>query len=272
MPIPQRAGTSLAVTVGGETVLLDCGPKAVYRLLENEIMPSEIERLYFTHQHMDHNASFFHFAITGWSLGRSSFMVYGPEGTEALLDALELVYGEDIDYRIDNSENRSPAGIKDIEFVEVTEEFRESNGEWEISALPVEHSIQTYAYRIEETATRESIVFSGDTSKILEFVEFARDVDILVQDCAIAPMRDTQPGSEFMRRYLDRYPLDDQHTQKLKNVHTSVTDAAEIAVEADVETLVLTHLSPLRDLEEIRRRAVEIFDGTVLVAEDGLTI
>ena len=51
---------------------------------------------------------------------------------------------------------------------------------WEIEALPVEHSIETYAYRFEEHETGTSFVFSGDTRKFSSLAEFATNADLLV--------------------------------------------------------------------------------------------
>jgi len=54
--------------------------------------------------------------------------------------------------------------------------------------------------------------------------------------------------------------------------HCNATDAGEIAQDAGVQTLVLTHFMPYRDIESMQRDAESVFDGDVIVAEDGLTI
>lgn len=54
--------------------------------------------------------------------------------------------------------------------------------------------------------------------------------------------------------------------------HCSAENAGEIADDAGVETLVLTHIMPYRDLDTMRGDAEAVFDGEVLVAEDGLTL
>ncbi len=100
IPISERAATSLVVEIGDEPVLIDCGPRTVYQLMAAEIDPGDIETLFFTHHHMDHNASFFHFAFTSWTEGgREPLDVYGPDGTDRLVNALYDIYEEDIEYR-----------------------------------------------------------------------------------------------------------------------------------------------------------------------------
>lgn len=57
----------------------------------------------------------------------------------------------------------------------------------------------------------------------------------------------------------------------MTNIHASPRQAAEVAADAGVDTLVLTHLNPYRDPAAMRANAAEVFDGEVRVAEDGLS-
>lgn len=200
-PVPtlDRAATSLVVEIGGESVLIDCGPRTVYQLMAAGIDPGDIETLLFTHHHMDHNASFFHFAFTSWTEGgRESLDVYGPDGTDRLVDALYDIYEEDIEYR---RAIYPTDGISTIQCHTVTEGFDMERDEWRVSALPVEHSIETYAYRFDEHDTGASFVFSGDTRKIDALGEFATGAGVLVQDANSAPIdedRVPDPDEQFV--------------------------------------------------------------------------
>lgn len=64
IPLPDRGGTSLTLNIADDTVLIDCGPKTVYGLMDSDVNMGDIETVFVTHHHMDHNASFFHFAFT----------------------------------------------------------------------------------------------------------------------------------------------------------------------------------------------------------------
>ncbi|WP_227357254.1 MBL fold metallo-hydrolase [Haladaptatus salinisoli] len=272
VPIPERGGTSLVIDIADETVLIDCGPKTVYGLMDAGIDMGNIETLFFTHHHMDHNASFFHFAFTSWTEGgRESLTVYGPDGTDSLVDALYDIYGEDIEYRKDIYPTD---GISTIDCEHVADGFSRQMDGWDVTALPVEHSIETYAYRFEEHESNSSVVFSGDTRKIQSLSEFAVDADVLVQDCNTAPVDENRvpnPDDHFVwpqhaegERGLDRSTLTANHCD--------ATDAGEIARDAGAETLVLTHIMPYRDLDAMQRNAESVFDGDVIVAEDGLEL
>lgn len=69
LPQVSRAGQSIVVTVEGESIPFDCGPMTIEQLLENEFRLRDLTNV-FTHQHMEYNASFFHFALTSWMYRR----------------------------------------------------------------------------------------------------------------------------------------------------------------------------------------------------------
>lgn len=273
-PLSQtsRGGQSIVVTVEDEPILFDCGPMAVERLLENGFKLRELEHLFLTHHHMDHNASFFHFAILSWMYGRQDLTVYGTEGTHSLLDALTEIYDADISYRAEFG--RPVEGISEIESVELSESSTVSEDHWEVTTHPVEHSIETYAYRIENDEGK-SVVYAPDTSRVPSLGEFASGADVLIHDAAVGPDReptaeDPVGDRESWKQYHVTNP--EHGDSPLIDVHTSAREAAETAEAADAQTLVLTHFIPFRDIQSMKREAEEVFSGTVLVAEDGLTL
>jgi ribonuclease BN (tRNA processing enzyme) len=269
IPFPERAGTSIHVECGNEQILIDCGPGAVTRLLENNKPLSEIDSLFFTHQHMDHNADFFNFVISSWSLGRDDLTLYGPAGTDAWLDALESIYHEDLQYR--KRMDYPEGGIEGITSEEVDAEFAHETDSWTVAAHPVEHSIETYAYRFTEPSTGATFVFSGDTRYIESLAEFAAGADLLVQDACVAPRREGPPAEGQIWEHFSGTATEDRLAE-LQKTHCTPEQAGEIAAEAGVDRLVLTHLLPYRDPEGMRRAAAAAFDGGVEVARDGRSI
>lgn len=267
-PVPtlERAGTSIAIEIDDETLLVDCGPGTTHRCIEHGVHPAAIETLFFTHQHMDHNADFFHFVIASWSLGRESLTVSGPPGTDRLLAALTDVYREDIAYRKGFYDN---TGIEDIEWIETDDDLVVEGEDWRASALRVDHSIETYAYRFDTDAG--SFVFSADTTPISSLSEFAAGADVLLQDACVA--RETTPPRDQQGLVWERLtePMSDAQADRLSRTHCSPTEAGEIAAEAGVETLVLTHLLPYRDTDAMVEEAASAFGGEIVVAEDGST-
>ena len=269
VPMVDRAGTSLAVTAGNETALVDCGPNTVQRLLKSQIDPAAIEQLFFTHQHMDHNADFFQFVIGGWSRGRENLTLHGPPGTERLVESLEYIYDEDIAYR--QNLGYPLDGIKDIECNEVRPGDSICLDTVDVSVCEVDHSIKTYAYRFDDVRTGESIVFTGDTDYLPSLDDFAAGADVLIHDCCMAPPKPEQTGGEFVWEEFTN-PLTQEKRRRLSNFHADAEEAGTIAADADVDTLVLTHLLPYRDQDAIRESARTVFDGEIVVAEDNMTI
>lgn len=64
MPYPGRGGTAILLRTSDRKILIDCGPNAVYRLMEEGVNIGEIYDVLFTHHHIDHNSDF----LTFWWL------------------------------------------------------------------------------------------------------------------------------------------------------------------------------------------------------------
>ena len=266
IPDPTRAGTSLVIETGSKTVLVDCGPGAVEGLMEAGINPKAIDSVIFTHHHMDHNASFFHFVISSWMLGRQSLSVYGPDGTENLIEALHLIYESDFEYR--ESLGRSLDGVNEIQTGRVDDSFSLQIGNCSVSALPVDHSIETFALRFDDEQTGESFVFTSDTAPVDGLSEFAAGADVLLHDCSVGPMLESPPEDKpTWEKFFDP---DQAYIDRLREVHCTPEECGQTAAEADVEKLVLTHLTPYLDPDGLKRNAGCEFDGPIVVAEDGM--
>jgi ribonuclease BN (tRNA processing enzyme) len=270
-PVPtlERGGTAILLTLGERNILIDCGQKTVHRLLENETDISEIEELFFTHHHIDHNSEFYNFVISSWSMGRTDLTVYGPEGTDHLLESLYAIYDEDIQYR--KQMEYSTSGIDDIGVEIVGEEFRLEDEQLRVDALPVDHSIETYGYRFTSKESGNTFVFSADSRKIPEIAEFASDADVLVQDACLGPVDEEYRSDGFVwDRLTEPYPQ--EQWDRLHETHCTAREAGEIAAEAGVDTLVLTHLLPYRDLRQMEEAAADVFEGEVIVGYDNLSL
>jgi ribonuclease BN (tRNA processing enzyme) len=269
-PIPtrDRAGNAILLKIDDEPYLVDCGPRTVYELLRNEVDPGAINRLFFTHHHMDHNLSFFHLAIVGWTAGRESLRIYGPTGTDKLIDGLYDIWEEDLAYR---KEAGYPAeGIENIAWDRVTPEFELDTDAMAVEALPVEHSIETYGFKFTEKSTGATVVLSSDTAKFDGLAEFAADADVLVMTCGITPVGDVPDDGFVWEKYTEPYP--EEQRSVLMNYHVTPTQAGEIAADAGVDTLVLTHFTPYPDRAEIEAEAESVFDGDIVAAEDGYSV
>lgn len=272
VPLLQRAGTSIAIGAGDEWLLIDCGPGTVRRLLEQGINPGRIDHLFFTHHHIDHNADFYQFVINNWTRGDGTLQIHGPNPwTESLLESLYEIYDEDIRYRDHVGYSAEP--ILDLTVDPITATSVVDTDRFEVRTCAVAHSIETYAYRLDDHETGRSVVFSGDTRKVSRLAEFAAGADVLIQDCCIAPVSDSAPHhpDEFVWEQYTR-PLPPEMHERLQDVHCNPSEAGELAAEAGVGHLVLTHLLPYRDEAAMVDLATAAYDGEITVAADGLEI
>ena len=56
-PTPERFGSSFALEIGNDQIMIDCGPAATHKLVKAGLWPTNIDYLFFTHHHFDHDAT-----------------------------------------------------------------------------------------------------------------------------------------------------------------------------------------------------------------------
>ncbi|MFB6300018.1 MAG: MBL fold metallo-hydrolase [Halobacteriales archaeon] len=277
-PQPERAGTGLAVEIADDTLLVDTGPLTSYRLIEAGFDFTAIEDVFYTHHHMDHNVDFFHFALMSWYMGRDALTLYGPTGTQDLVDGLLTAFDRHIE---DTAQwrHRGTEGLTDITVVDVEDGFEYRGDGWTVTACPTDHAyaLDVFAYRFEETATGETVAFSGDTTPLDRIVDFVTDIDLLIHECNIQGAEETPlKRGEAHDRYFEApyaayfdWVLGETTQDELDDqLHTAPEEAGRIAERAGVETLVLTHLNARRNPSDIAAAANEVFSGDVRVASD----
>ena len=95
-PLTHRAGSSYLLKLGGgETLLFDCGPFCMRRLLEKGVSPTEISSLFLTHLHYDHCVDYGYLMLSRWDQGAGKIPelnVYGPAPTH---DMTQRLFAED---------------------------------------------------------------------------------------------------------------------------------------------------------------------------------
>lgn len=148
----------------------------------------------------------------------------------------------------------SRSGIESICIHEIAEGQVYDRDGIAVTAIPVKHTVRTYAYRFSWLG--RSVVFSGDTAKCGELVTIADGVDMLVQDtCAV-----------FSNLYGD------ERSRKIRNAligfHATPEQAGEMAQAAGVKMLVCIHLLPGADAQQVLHEARSRYAGKVVVGED----
>jgi ribonuclease BN (tRNA processing enzyme) len=235
---PKRAAAGYVIRTD-QTLLLDFGPRTLMNLMQTGVNRHRIEYILFSHYHSDHFADFipFFFDAVFYSnyLGtRPDLTLIGPRGTTRLFRTL-----------IATLPGFKKARFK-TRFKEVADRaFRIGN----TTVLPqsVTHSpgLHCLGYRVEYRG--KAFAYSGDAQYCRSLVRLCRDVDLAVLDCSFPA---NKPGKG----------------------HLHAGECGQVAAEAGVSRLILSHFYPIAERYNVREQAGERFGGMVMLGRDRLTI
>ena len=103
-PIMERFSASTLVQAGSETFLFDAGRGCLQRLLQINVSYGKIDALFLTHLHSDHTVGLPDLWLTGWLISRRTIPlnVFGPAGTNEMMNYLRKTYAFDIKMRVED--------------------------------------------------------------------------------------------------------------------------------------------------------------------------
>lgn len=275
-PTARRGLSSLLVRRGGDQLLFDCG-EGTQRQLIRSVGLGDIEHVFITHFHADHILGLPGMLKTFTLRGREAPMtIYGPPGLERMIGELSSLIGRlSFDLEIYELAAGEELGFKGFT----------------VSGYAVDHGVSAFGYLLAEHArpgvfdekkARElgvasgpdfgtlqrggdvttadgvlvrseqvvgpprrgrRVVYSGDTAPCAATVTAAKGADLLVHESTFG---------------------DDEQGRAAETRHSTARQAAEIADEAGVELLCLTHVSGRYFGKELREQAREVFANTEL--------
>lgn len=269
-PAPSlvRQSSGYLVEVGDDALILDHGPGAHQRLLESGRRATDITHAFFSHLHYDHFVDYPRLVLQRWDQGAGripELEVFGPPPIARITELLfgkAGIYDADLEARVGHESSRDVfrerggtlPRVRPAPRVTVIHAGSVIEGrDWRVTAGHAEH-VQPYleclAFRID--ADEGSICYSGDSSPCDALLDLASGCDVLVMMNHSFSGR--EPSAEF---------------RKACGHHRG---NAELAREAGVKSLVLTHIPPTIDAPELRAQMLEemraIFAGTVVWGED----
>lgn len=256
MPLPYRWLTSLMTRYNGSSLLIDCGEGTQIAIKEKGWSFKPIDVICFTHYHGDHISGLPGLLLTmGNADRREPLTLIGPKGLERVVTALRVIAPE------------LPFPIRCVE-IEGTEQTFEMNG-YRLKAFRVNHNVLCYGYALEidragkfdpERAKAEQIpqmywkhLQKGET------VEY--EGRILTPDLVLGPPRkgikltyttDTRPTDSIREnaKGSDLFICEGMYGEKEKIAkareykHMTFYEAAQLAKDAQVKEMWLTHYSP----------------------------
>ncbi|HLB23055.1 MAG TPA: MBL fold metallo-hydrolase [Dehalococcoidia bacterium] len=274
LPNADRCGAGQVIIVGEERILVDCGWGVARRLFAAGVAPPMVNTVAFTHMHSDHITDVPDFLIMRWAGGaRNPLTVYGPEGTQGMIDGFLAGLERDIAFRFaHHGEKLSQEGIRCIVHeVPATAEPRlaaEIAG-ISIESFEVDHFPVVPALGFRLTGHGATVVISGDTKRCDNLVRASVGADILICEAMNADLfsvmvqRIQAAGNQGTAAVMADVP----------DYHMTTIEAAEMARDAGVKKLVLSHLippvpneGPLADA--FSAGMANVFAGEIVVGKD----
>jgi ribonuclease Z len=284
VPSKKRNVSSIALQLlqeRGTVWLFDCGEATQHQILHTSIKPRKIEKIFITHLHGDHI-----FGLPGllgsrsFQGGQSTLTIYGPKGIREFVETSLRVSCTRLTYEIDIVEIEDGMTIEEEQFTIYTKQLQ--------------HGIPSFGYRIEEEdqigellpqklkaagippgpiyqqiKQEEAVTLAdgtvllrkdfvgplkkgrvitilGDTRYSETFIPFIENSDVLIHEATFAPEEEELAYDYF---------------------HSTASQAAHLAANAHVKTLLLTHISSRyqeEDIPTILERVKEIFPNTAI--------
>ena len=282
MPLPNRWLTSLLLRYNGSSLLIDCGEGTQIAMKEAGQNFKPIDVLCITHFHADHISGLPGLLLTMGNADRTEpLTIIGPKGVERVVNALRTIAPE------------LPFDIICRELNEADEYIR-MNG-YEIHAFRVKHNVICYGYSVEIKRAGE---FDMERAKSIPMKFWSRlqkgetleeNGVVYTPDMVLGPERkglkvtyctDSRPTDAIVdaAKKSDLFICEGMYAEedKLKKArqykHMTFYEAAEMAVQAEVEEMWLTHFSPsLIRAEEYMPKVREIFANAHL-GRDGKSV
>ena len=237
VPSLSRDAAGYYLQIASQECLIDCGSGVLVQLERVGKSYQTLDKIFITHTHPDHIGDLIRLIqalkFTPGFQRKKALTLYGPTGFAAF-------FANHVTPLVGNP------GPFSIEVNEV-EGVLEFSG-FRVLTTPTVHSesLNSVAYRFEEND--RSAVLSGDCDYDDGMIRLAHGADLLVIDCS----------------FPDAW--------KVKG-HLAASECGQVARQANVKQLVLSHLYPVPPAEDKRLAECRAaFSGPVRLAEDCLVI
>jgi ribonuclease BN (tRNA processing enzyme) len=261
-PKRNRSGSSQAIVIGDRTYVIDCGDGVARQLVLAGIPLVSLRHVFITHHHSDHTADYGNLLLLAWGDAlKTRVDTWGPPPIVRVTSLFFQMNRPDLTIR-ERDEGRPPLAPVVHAHEIATAGVVMKDDLVTVSCCRVDHPIVPVALAYRFDAADRSIVISGDTRPSPALVRLAKGADVLVHEALYADRAPGAPGSALRRHVMES--------------HTRVEDAGRIAAEAEVKTLVLSHLVPAENPpvtdEEWLAAARTHFTGRIIVGRDLLEV
>jgi ribonuclease BN (tRNA processing enzyme) len=242
-PEPRRACSGYVLEHDGFRIVMDLGYGTLGRLLDvvDSRVGAGIDAVIITHKHPDHMLDL-HGLFRARTFGdpeAGSLPLYAPDGVVQRLRDVEDFDRETI--------------LEVFRWRVLPSEDPYELGPWSLHSWSLPHFVPDVGVRLVTDGL--IVAYTGDTGPDPCLVDLARAADLFIAEATERRQRRGAPPA-------DRAPA----------MHLTAREAGEAAQAAGARRLLLTHFWPGKDRESARMEAIEVFDGEVLLADEGLRI
>jgi ribonuclease Z len=268
MPNQTKASVSISFLVelgNGDKFLFDIGTGSTGNLFSLRPDFSKIDKVFFSHLHVDHVGDFMGMHVGGWLSGRyTPLRIFGPSGatpelgTKAYVENMKKGYAWDLQTRAGALPD---AGAKlvvtEFDYMQENEVIYQENGVT-IRSWPAIHSLDgAVSYSLEWSGLK--YVFGGDTYPNNWYVKYAKGADIASHE-AFLPPKDL---AEYFGWSLK------QATYVSTRIHTEPAAFGKVMSAVNPRMALGYHsvLSP-ENYQAILEGARSTYDGPLILARD----
>lgn len=284
MPSKDRNTSALALKLleeRGSIWLFDCGEATQHQILHTTIKPRKVDKVFITHLHGDHI-----FGLPGFISSRSflggegPLTIYGPTGLKQWLEQTLRLTKTHLTYELIIEEVKAGIIFEDEQFT--------------VKALPLEHVVECFGFRIEQKPLAGELLIGKATAlgvpKGPLLGQLKAGKDVVLENGTIVHSADvTSPPQEGFTlailgdtkycenaKILSREATIVVHEATFDHAtiqlaaqygHSTNTEAAHIAKEAQAKSLILNHISARfleKDLQTFLAEAQQIFNPTYI--------
>ena len=238
-----QAQACIAVVTPDHFYLIDSGAGSTQNINRLRLPTGRLQGLLLTHFHSDHIAEIYEVNLGSWVNARPApLTVYGPEGVQAVVKAINEGYRMDRLYRVAHHGEALLApelGVLAAQPISVGEVLQD--GDLKITAYMAEHPPihPAVGYRIDYRG--RSVVVSGDSNVSANTIEVADGADLLLHDALSIPMVTALASSlEANGRSRQSKIVTD-----VIDYHASTASLIELSAQSDVDMVAYYHLVPV---------------------------
>lgn len=240
LPTPDNDGSCYTLD---DRILIDTGWSAVVNMINRGMEPLEMDTVLFTHMHADHYMALPQILLY-WRIRRNSLReltIIGPQ--QSVQASFERAYT----YVFLDSKDAKPEVLGMPRVIPLKDGDMLALKDYDLAVCASDHAAPGLCYRMTHRATGHAIGFSGDTAYRPEYGAFYQGCDLLVHEASAGDHEIKPPNPSR---------------------HSNGADAARVAKEAGVKSLLLTHAPPA-NREGGLRLAREALDIPVAWATPG---